>query len=209
VVADHAEIVRAGYDAMASRYSSWMDEVEGDPRLRFLGSLDRLLDDGSHVVDVGCGAGVPCAALLAQRHSVLGVDISGEQIRLAREQVPAARFERHDLATFELPDRSRDAVVALYSLIHVPRDRHGALLARFRRWLRPGGLLLATFTAGEVTDSVQEDFLGVPMFFSGFDAETNRRLVSDAGFALLLDEVVTVHEPEGPVPFLWVLAQAS
>jgi ubiquinone/menaquinone biosynthesis C-methylase UbiE len=206
--ADHSDVVRAGYDAIASRYLSWSDEIDGDPRLRFLNELERRLHDGSSVVDLGCGAGLPCTALLAQRHSVLGVDISDEQIRLARERVPAARFERRDLATFDLPDQSQDAVTAFYSLTHLPRDQHGALLTLFKRWLRPGGLLLATFSAGG-SDGVQNDFLGVPMFFSGFDADTNRHLVSNAGFAILLDEVVTMLEPEGPATFLWIMAQAS
>ena len=30
---------------------------------------------------------------------------------------------------------------------------------------------------------------------------------SDAGFELLADEVVDTLEPEGPVPFLWVLGR--
>jgi hypothetical protein len=47
------------------------------------------------------------------------------------------------------------------------------------------------------------------MFFSGFDADTNRRLVRDAGFELLVDDVVWMHEPEpdGDTAFLWVLGR--
>jgi SAM-dependent methyltransferase len=205
---DHVDIVRAGYDAMAERHLRWIDEIEGDPRLRFLAELDRRLADGSDVVDLGCGAGVPCTARLAQRHAVLGVDISSAQLDLARRLVPAARFVRADIATFDLPAGGLDAVTAFYSLTHVPRDRHAEVLGRIRAWLRPGGRLLATFSVGGTTDGVQDDFLGVPMFFSGFDAGTNRQLVSAAGFATLIDEVVTMHEPEGPATFLWILAEA-
>ena len=45
------------------------------------------------------------------------------------------------------------------------------------------------------------------MFFSSFDAETNRALVEAAGFDLLIAEIVDSIEPEGAVPFLWVLAR--
>jgi hypothetical protein len=45
------------------------------------------------------------------------------------------------------------------------------------------------------------------MFFSSHDAETNRRLLRAANFELLIDEIIETPEPEGPVPFLWVLAQ--
>jgi hypothetical protein len=44
------------------------------------------------------------------------------------------------------------------------------------------------------------------MFFSGFDAETNRRLLRDAGFELVVNELVWMREPQGEVAFLWVLA---
>jgi hypothetical protein len=45
------------------------------------------------------------------------------------------------------------------------------------------------------------------MFFSGYDADTNRRLLQELGFELLIDEAVTMHEPEGEATFFWVLAK--
>jgi hypothetical protein len=46
------------------------------------------------------------------------------------------------------------------------------------------------------------------MFFSHFDADTNRALVRAAGFELLRDEVVAMlEEPHGESRFLWVLAR--
>lgn len=46
------------------------------------------------------------------------------------------------------------------------------------------------------------------MFFSSYDADTNRRLLDSAGLVLVLDEVVSMYEPdEGDVAFLWVLAE--
>ena len=44
------------------------------------------------------------------------------------------------------------------------------------------------------------------MFFSSFPPETTRRLLSEAGFELDLDEIVPMLEPEGEVAFQWVLA---
>jgi hypothetical protein len=48
-------------------------------------------------------------------------------------------------------------------------------------WLRPGGLLMATMGASDSPDIVEPDWLGVPMFFSHFDADTNREMVRRAG----------------------------
>ena len=99
-----------------------------------------------------------------------------------------------------------DAVTAFYSIMHVPRDEHRALFGRIAGWLKPGGLFLASLSHVGGEDRTYE-WLGVEMFFSGFDAETNRRLVRDAGFELILDELVWMQEPQGEVAFLWVLAR--
>jgi len=45
------------------------------------------------------------------------------------------------------------------------------------------------------------------MFFSGFPAETNRRLVREAGFKTVLAELVFMREPEQETGWLWVLAE--
>jgi hypothetical protein len=46
------------------------------------------------------------------------------------------------------------------------------------------------------------------MFFSHFDAETNRKLLREAGFELLVDEVVAQDEGEyGIARFLWILGR--
>lgn len=148
---------------------------------------------------------MPSTERLARRFDVVGVDISAAQLGLARGNVPRATFVQADMASLELAPESVDGVVALYSISHVPRAEHGLLFRRIAGWLRPGGILVASLGSGAVPDST-DDWLGVPMFFSSHDAETNRRLLHAAGFELLVDEVVEMQEPEGPTAFLWVVA---
>jgi hypothetical protein len=47
------------------------------------------------------------------------------------------------------------------------------------------------------------------MFFSSFPPETNRVLLEEARFDVLLDELSTIVEPEpdGEATFQWVLAR--
>jgi ubiquinone/menaquinone biosynthesis C-methylase UbiE len=203
---DPRRIVATGSDRIAARYLSWTDRIEGDPRQRILADFSSRLAAGSRVLDLGCGPGLPSTRELAQRFDVVGVDISQAQIERARRNVPDATFVDADLARFDLPDHSFDGVTAFYSLSHIPREEHAQTFARIARWLVPGGLFLATLGAADSPDWSGE-WLGVPMFFSAFDADTNRDLLRAAGFTLLLDEIVTMHEPEGPVSFLWVIAQ--
>lgn len=109
------------------------------------------------------------------------------------------------MTTIELPPASFDAVTACYSIAHVPRDQHGFLFQRIATWLRPGGHFLAALGCG-ADDGTVEEWLGTPMFFSSHDAPANRRLLAQAGLSVLVDEAVTMQEPQGPATFQWVIA---
>ena len=198
------QTVETGYDKLAPRFGEWAARVDGDPWERFLDELASRLPPGARVLDLGCGNGRKIARL-AGRFDVTGVDISQEQLRLARAEIPDARFVHADLAELDFPAESYDAVTAFYSVSHVPREEHTALFGKVARWLRPGGLFLASLSANG-TDDWTEEWLGVEMFFSGFDADTNRRLIREVGFVLVVDEVVSMQEPETEASFLWVLA---
>ena len=207
-MSDRRRIVEAAYDELGARFGEWAGRIEGEPLDRFVGELRERLPAGARVLDLGCGAGVPSTRQLAERFDVVGVDLSAEQVRLARAAVPPATFVQRDFMELDVPPASLDAVTAFYSFMHVPRDEHPPLLARIYEWLKPGGLFLAPLSTLGGPDRV-ENWLGVDMFFSGWDAETNSRIVRDAGFDVLVDEVIPMWEPTSgyETAFLWMLAQ--
>ncbi len=198
--------VQAGYDALAPTFLAWCAAIEGDPRDRFLEELISRLDDSARVLDLGCGAGVPQTKQLAEQCDVVAVDISREQLRLARANVPRATFIHGDFSQLDFPAASFDAITAFYSITHVPREEHAWLFGKIACWMRLGGYFLASLSAGGSEDWTGE-WLGVEMFFSSYDADENRRLLEEAGFEVALDEVITMREPEGDATFLWVLAR--
>jgi SAM-dependent methyltransferase len=138
------------------------------------------------------------------------VDLSGAQLALARRNAPAAALLQADMTRLHLLPASLDAVGAFYSLTHVPREQLGIVLGRVAEWLRPGGIFVATMGAGDSPAYVNEDWMGVPMFFSHFDSHTNLRLVIDAGFRIEEEAVVPEVEHDGrEAAFLWVVARKS
>jgi len=202
------EIVARGYDAIALRYAEWAGQVKS-PALEWLRDLDARLPDGSDVLELGCGRGVPGTRELARRHRVTGVDISAVQIELARHHVPEASFVHADAAELDVAAGSLDAVVALYFFGHVPADEQRDLISRIAVWLDDGGVLLATFGAGEAGEDVDPDWLGAPMFFASLGGNSYLPLLRDSGLEPLRDEVLVQHEPgHGDVAFHWVLARA-
>lgn len=201
-------IVRDGYDRMADRYADWAAAIRDDARERTTSRLLALLPPAADVLDLGCGNGLPTARLLAGLgHRVTAIDVSAEQVARCRANVPEAAAARAEMTEAAFAAGSFDAVVSFYAITHVPRERHEALFTRIPGWLRPGGLFAASLGAGE-TDGVEADWLGVPMAFSHFDADANRALLREAGFALLHDEVAATVEDGAPVSFLWVIGRA-
>jgi SAM-dependent methyltransferase len=195
--------VQAGYDRAAAAYAE-ARRGASHPELRL---LTERLPIGAAVLDIGCGAGVPIAQALAQKFAVTGVDISGEQIRLARTNVPQGIFLHGDIMALDFPPASFDAVVSFYALFHLPREEHPELLRRIHGWLRPGGLppkadafrrsapggcLLATVTQTAEEAYTEDDFFGVTMYWSNYGLDDYRRLLTEIGF-VLLDTTVIGH----------------
>lgn len=194
------EIVRRGYDAIGAGYHSWSSA--SPVRLRFVDEIMRRLEPGSCVVDLGCGPGDPATRLLSERHNVVGIDISAVQLELARRYAPKAILVQADLVDVTLAPESVDAVVSFYALGHLPAEEHAPLFQRLAGWLRPGGLLVtsAPLTPG---NDVEDDWLGVPMFFGGIGAAATTTAMTESG--LHVEQAAEVVEDEHE-RFLWVTA---
>ena len=202
---DFSDTVRAGYNRIVEPYLAQRDA--DTPDVRLLARLIARLTPGASVLDAGCGAGVPITHHLAESFRVTGVDFAEAQLARARRLVPAARFVCGDLRALSFSDASFDAICSYYAIIHVPRDDHAALFARFARLLRPGGLALLCVGAQDLPFS-EETYFGVPMAWSHFDAATNERLLEAAGFRIEWTERVADAGAPG-AGHLFVLARRA
>jgi ubiquinone/menaquinone biosynthesis C-methylase UbiE len=204
---DPKRIVRQGYDRCVRQHAEWTQEVRKEERERYTELLRQRVPKGARILELGCGAGVPTTRELAEQYAVIGVDLSAGQLALARQNVPAASLVQADMTRLGLAPASFDAVAAFYSLIHVPRGEQPALLKEITSWLHPGGWLVATMGVHDVEAGYEEDWLGAPMYWSTYDAATNRRLVAEAGLRLVQASEETAAEFGQPVTFLWIVAQ--
>jgi len=204
---DPHRLVREGYDAVAGRYLEWNRAIDSPAEQRFVPLVLESLPAGSRVLDLGCGNGLPRTRMLAERFRVVAVDFSAAQLALTRVNAPWVTAVQADMAALHFHPASFDAVVAFYSIIHVPREEQSAVFGRIAEWLRPGGLFVASLAAGDDPGTVEEGWLGAPMYWSGFDPETSERMVRDAGFQIELGEVIPQIEDREEVSFLWIVAR--
>jgi len=92
------------------------------PRLRHINAaLDAFGASEPKVLEIGCGDGRDAKEIVKLAGSYLGIDISEELIKLAKEYVPNAEFEVADAVTFRYPKKI-DIVLAFASFLHLSED---------------------------------------------------------------------------------------
>lgn len=205
---DARELVRRGYDRAAAAYER---ARSGKPPAE-LEALVELLEPGAQVLDIGCGAGVPVARFLAARFALTGVDISAEQVRRARRNVPGGHFILGDILQVELPPARFAAAVSFYAVFHLPREQHPDLFRRVHAWLKPGGYLLATLSLEAEEAYLEPDFFGAQMYWSNYSLPQYLEILSETGFRVLKGGVIGhgFADPDAPPErHPYVLAQAQ
>lgn len=179
--------------------------------------LDKLMKEhlsaGAAILELGCGAGVPCTKILSESERgfvVTGNDISSAQVALAKIHVPKATFIQGDMMKLDFKPESFDAVLAFYSIFHLPKDEQGNMIERIRIWLKPGGWLLCNFGTNE-GDVVREGWFdpSVTMFSSGLGVEGNRNIFQKdvQGLKVIEDEVAVEKVGSTEEKFHWIMAK--
>jgi len=190
---DHISQVAAEYDAVGTEYFNFYRTDIPEKVTSYVDHFADKLQLGSSVLELGCGNGLPVAATLAQQFRVTGVDVSEKQIESARENVPNAEFLASDMAKLDYPSDSFGGVIALYSIIHLPRELHGDLFDSIYSWLTPGGVFLATFASTESEIWIEDDWFGAPMYWSGYSPDRTKEMITESGFVMESARIEEIH----------------
>lgn len=192
---------RRWFDRRAGSYESgvtsrWRDPVQRESLEALqLGAEDRLLD-------VGCGTGAASRSAASVTASVVGIDLSPEMIRQARELASGlanVHFEIADSEHLPFDDGAFTAVVCSNSFHHYPDP--GRAVREMTRVLAPGGRLVlgdacSDRTAARIADVFlrrfepghvrlyRSDELGAFVQGAGLSRVELRRL-SGGGFAIV------------------------
>ncbi|HLP46634.1 MAG TPA: class I SAM-dependent methyltransferase [Candidatus Kapabacteria bacterium] len=107
---------------------------------------------GRKAIDFGCGAGRSTRFLQKIGFDVVGVDISGDMIKMAREIDPTGNY--HLMADGDLEifaDNSRDLVLAVFTFDNIPTAaRKMKILQEIRRVLTLEGRLIVLVSSPEI-----------------------------------------------------------
>jgi SAM-dependent methyltransferase len=202
---------KAGYNEIAEYYADrFVDELDGKPVDRALFGLFAELvqsSGGGPVADVGCGPGRVTRYLHSLGLNVFGIDLSAEMLAIARRENPDLRFSEGSMTALELEDASLSGILAKHSIIHVPLEHHGDVIAEFHRALVPGGYLMLVFQVGDEPSR----FSALPgvaesLVFYRLQPDRTAELLVKAGFDVRL-RTVRAADPEEKTPHAFPLAR--
>jgi cyclopropane-fatty-acyl-phospholipid synthase len=121
-----------------------LDEAQHDKKAHIAAKL--LLKPGQHVLDIGCGWGG--LALYLNRTAdvdVIGITLSEEQLKVARERAAAAGVAsrvRFELLDYRAVTGTFDRIVSVGMFEHVGPPHYGTFFKRCCELLSPDGVML-------------------------------------------------------------------
>jgi cyclopropane fatty-acyl-phospholipid synthase-like methyltransferase len=157
------------------------------------------------LLDLGCGAGEPLGRYFIDRDwSVTGVDFSKRMLELASRYTPEMQTIHADMCDVEFHESHFNAVVAIYSLFHIPSIHHSELFRKIHRWLVPNGRALFTYATKDYTGFDRFDgykhFMGQSLYYSHKTPDELYKDLEDIGFNIVSKDYVDI----GNEVFLWV-----
>ncbi|WP_129842714.1 class I SAM-dependent methyltransferase [Streptomyces sp. RFCAC02] len=202
--------VRRAYDTVAEEYAARLhDELDGKPLDRaLLATVLELAGPAGTVADLGCGPGHVAAWLAGRGARTVGVDLSSRMTTVGRARYPGVEFRQGDLLALPADDRSFDAAVALYSIIHLAPAELPRAFAEVRRVLRPGGTFLVSFHVGDEVRHLDSWWgRAVDLDFRFLDPADVARLLGDAGFTVRARTDRAPEPHEAPTHRAYLLAR--
>jgi len=146
--------------------------------------IDRFpkgLSKGGHILDLGCGTGDPIAGyLMAQGFRVTGIDYAPTMIELAEETYPAGNWIVADIT--DLPELGLfDGLISWDGFFHLSIEEQREVLAKYAKFLKPGGSLL--FTVGpeesEVTGQIDDE----TVYHASLSPQEYEKILRGGGFS--------------------------
>jgi SAM-dependent methyltransferase len=135
-------VTQPGYDALAHRYAEMFTGPYQTPIERHaVAAFVEKIGSPGVVVDVGCGIGHVTADLDRRGLDVIGCDPSPAMLAIARKRYPQLAFIDGDATLAGVTDPIA-AIIARFSLIHLPPDEVSNVLRLWANRLLPGTPIL-------------------------------------------------------------------
>ena len=154
------ETVRKNYDIIAEDYANEFGFYTED--LDVYDELAKYLDKDSNVLDLGAGTGRTYAYFNKKGIKYVGLDFSNEMKNYAYKLHGNFPYIVDDMINVKkyFDNNSIDAVFAVYSLFHLPKEEFIKTITNVSDILKNNGLFLFSFQEGDKEEMADEPYLG-------------------------------------------------
>lgn len=148
--------------------------------------VEKLIPINADILDLGCGNGYPYDSFFVNKnYKLTGVDFSQRFISEAKNNNPNAHYYCCDMRNFKYMHKYH-CIMALYSIIHLPREEHSDLFQQIYDSLEDNGIFLLTLRAEDAGKiKTKDDFCGEKMIWSYYDYAHYLQVLKKIGFKLI------------------------
>ncbi len=118
--------------------------------------VELVIENGDHVLDVGCGTGSATVVAARQAREVVGIDLSPHMIELAVEKTKKKNICNTCLFSTSVedynPESKFDKVISSFMIPHVKPHLRPTIYSCMYNFLKPGGVVGLFGSQGEVCD---------------------------------------------------------
>jgi SAM-dependent methyltransferase len=200
----------AGWEKQAAGYEDFFGRITTRVVEPLLDAAE--IGPRERVLDVATGPGYVAGQAAARGAATIGLDNAEAMLSIARRRHSQIEFRRGTVEELPFPDRSFDAVVGNFILLHVGRPKQA--VAEFVRILAPGGRIALTVwdvpersrVLGVLLDAVaaarasapEEIPTGPPIFRFSEEREFDRLLRSEGLEGISVRTIAFSHSVPSP-----------
>lgn len=159
-----------------------------------------LIPEHSTILDLGCSSAKPIAAyLIAQGHSVVGVDSSEVMIEMAQQNFPEQSWIQADMRQISLRQKFQ-GILAWDSFFHLTPDDQRAMFSIFQQHSKPNAALM--FSSGSSHGEAIGELFGDALYHASLSPDEYTQLLNDHDFKVVK---MVAEDPDCAGHTVWLL----
>lgn len=201
--------LRDTYNKIASDWHK--DHLSDDWWIDGMKKFSALLPFGSTILDAGCAGGVKSKFLVNKGFRVVGIDFAPNFIKIAKSEVPEAKFHVLDIKNITSLEEKFDGIVMQAVLLHFPKKEVVNILKNAITKLNPNGILFISVKEpweNQVDEEIKtENDYGYEYerFFSYFSQQELESILKELDLSIVLSDVHLI----GKTRWLQIIAKKN
>ncbi|MGE5805417.1 MAG: class I SAM-dependent methyltransferase [Ignavibacteria bacterium] len=172
------------YDKIAVWWTAEM--MNSDYGVNYVKKAIEFTKQKAKVLDIGCGSsGRIIDEALKNNLEILGIDLSAEMIRIAKEKYPGIKFINADFNEWNASEYF-DLVIAWDSVFHSPKHLQKTITKKMCNLLTKGGVLL--FTAGGIDGEIRGEMKDVLFEYGSINYLEYLKIIEEMQCRIILME---------------------